>query len=297
MDKEIIINKNINIPGLVLEGGAMRGMYTAGVLDTLMELGIESDYVVGVSAGALFGVNYLSDQKGRAIRYNKKYNSVKGYMGLIPLIKERSIFNIDFAYNQVPRVLDPFDDETFKKSRTEFYAVITNMRTGDAEYVKIDSVFDQMDTLRASGSMPLVSRPVKLGADLYLDGAVADSIPYEWMAGKLGDKAKIVVVLTRDIDYVKKPLNRIFVDYYKKKYPEFAKKVSNRHNMYNQQIECLKEWEKDGRAFVIRPSEPIKIDRIEKDPDKLQMVYDLGVKDMMSRLSELVEYLGKAETD
>lgn len=186
---------------LVLEGGAMRGMYTAGVLDCFMDHDISFDAVIGVSAGALFGVNLLSKQRGRVIRYNKRFNSDKNYMGIRPLLREKNIVSTKYAYDTVPRELDPFDDEEYKKSDIPFYAVVTNIRTGKPEYVQIKSVFDQMDVLRASGSMPVVSKPVKLGNEWYLDGAVTDSIPYEHMLDMGYDR--VVVVLTKPADYIK----------------------------------------------------------------------------------------------
>lgn len=186
---------------LVLEGGAMRGMYTAGVLDCFMDHDISFDAVIGVSAGALFGVNLLSKQRGRVIRYNKRFNSDKNYMGIRPLLREKNIVSTKYAYDIVPRELDPFDDEEYKKSDIPFYAVVTNIRTGKPEYVQIKSVFDQMDVLRASGSMPVVSKPVKLGHEWYLDGAVTDSIPYEHMLDMGYDR--VVVVLTKPADYIK----------------------------------------------------------------------------------------------
>ena len=170
--------------GLVLEGGAMRGMFTAGVLDTFLDNDIKMDSVVGVSAGALFGVNYLSGQKGRVIRYNKKFNKDKNYMGLRPLLREGNIVSTKYAYEDVPKTLDPFDDEAYKKSKVPFYAVVTNVATGNPEYIQIHSVFEQMDTLRASGSLPFVSKPVTIGKNQYLDGGIADSIPFEWLAGQ-----------------------------------------------------------------------------------------------------------------
>ena len=164
--------------GLVLEGGAMRGMFTAGVLDAFLAAGVRADEVVGVSAGALFGGNYLSGQAGRAVRYNKRFNGDKNYMGLRPLLREGNLFSTSYAYDLVPRKLDPFDDEAFQNSGVPFYAVVTDVDTGEAEYIQVKSVFDQMDVLRASGSMPFVSRPVEWQGRRYLDGGVSDSIPF-----------------------------------------------------------------------------------------------------------------------
>lgn len=275
--------------GLVLEGGAMRGMYTAGVLDMFLENQISVDVAAGVSAGALFGVNFLSGQKGRVIRYNKRFNHDKDYLGLRPLLREGNIVSTQLAYRAVPRVLDPFDDESFQKSGVPFYAVVTNMESGEAEYHLITSVFRQMDTLRASGSMPFVSKPVEIGGQLYLDGAISDSIPFQWLAGQGCDK--LIVLLTRDADYRKKPMPRILTGLYASQYPRFSGKLQNRHLLYNQSIELLRKWEQEGKAFVIRPSRPIEISRTESDPRKLQDVYDLGIHDGIHELPRLKEYL------
>ena len=164
--------------GLVLEGGAMRGMYTAGVMDRMMDHDIHFDGVIGVSAGALFGVNYLSHQRGRVIRYNKKYNGHKDYMGLLPLLKEGNIVSTRYAYDRVPRLFDVFDNEAFKASGTDFHAVVTNLQTGQPEYMQVKDVYEQMDVLRASGSMPFVSKPVQIDGQYYLDGGLSDSIPF-----------------------------------------------------------------------------------------------------------------------
>lgn len=269
---------------LVLEGGAMRGMYTAGVLDCFMDHDISFDAVIGVSAGALFGVNLLSKQRGRVIRYNKRFNSDKNYMGIRPLLREKNIVSTKYAYDTVPRELDPFDDEKYKKSDIPFYAVVTNIRTGKPEYVQIKSVFDQMDVLRASGSMPVVSKPVKLGNEWYLDGAVTDSIPYEHMLDMGYDR--VVVVLTKPADYIKKPMPRLFTSVYKKRFPRFYEAFSNRHIMYNYQLEHLRELEKQGIAEVLRPSEHIKISKVEKDPNKLESLYQLGLRDAKRLLAD-----------
>lgn len=275
--------------GLVLEGGAMRGMYTAGVLDVFLENNINVDTAVGVSAGALFGVNYLSGQKGRVIRYNKRFNKDKNYMGLRPMLREGNIVSTKYAYDEVPRKLDPFDDEAFKNSCVPFYAVVTDIMNGEPKYIQIKSVFEQMDTLRASGSMPFVSKPVELDGRTYLDGAISDSIPFEWLSAQGCDK--LIVILTRDAEYRKKPMPSLPIKLYSKKYPQLAAKLMNRHILYNRSSDLLKQWEKDGKAFVIRPSKPIEIGRIEKDPHKLQSVYELGVKDCKVYLEALKSYM------
>lgn len=281
--------------GLVLEGGAMRGMYTAGILDVFLDHQISVDCIAGVSAGALFGVNYLSGQRGRVIRYNKRFNSDKCYMGLLPLLREGNIVSTKYAYEDVPRRLDPFDDERYQQSGVPFYAVITNMESGEPEYVQIHSVFAQMDTLRASGSMPFVSRPVEIGGKRYLDGGIADSIPFQWLSAQ--GCGKLIVILTRDIQYRKKPMPSALVKWYRKKYPQLAEKLRDRHLLYNRSAELLRQWESSGKAFVIRPSRPIEIGRIEKDPDKLQRVYDLGVNDGAACLPDLKRYIYGADRE
>lgn len=281
--------ENKLIKGLVLEGGATRGMYTAGVLDTFMENNIDFDKIVGVSAGALFGVNYVSKQKGRAIRYNKKFNKDKNYMGVLPLLKEGNIIATKYAYEDVPLKLDPFDTETYNASDKEFYAVITNVDTGLTEYKRVSRLCEQMDVLRASGSMPLVSKPVEIAGNRYLDGAIRDSIPFKWMKDQGTDR--LVVVLTQDKTYRKKPMPKVLLKAYGLLYPKIAEGMMQRHTMYNSQVEELSKWEKNKKAFVIRPSEPIIMAKLERDPKVLQKVYDLGVKDALNRLEDLKEYL------
>lgn len=269
--------------GLVLEGGAMRGMYTAGVLDVFLDNDINIDAIIGVSAGALFGVNYVSKQRGRAIRYNKKYIRDKRYIGLRSLRKTGNVVNRDFAYYEVPMKLDVFDDELFKKRKIPFYAVVTNVETGLAEYMKIDSVFEQMEELRASSAMPFVSKMVLINGKKYLDGGIADSIPYQYLRDLGYDK--LIVVLTRDYNYRKKPMNKHLIKHFYKDYPNLMECLNNRHNIYNETVSKLINEDKD--IFVIRPSEPIKIKRIEKDVRKLDEVYNLGIKDCSLCIEEI----------
>ncbi len=275
--------------GLVLEGGAMRGMFTAGVLDVLMKEKIPIDGVVGASAGALFGVNLLSDQQGRAIRYNKRFNRDRNYLGLRPLLREGNVISTDYAYGIVPHHLDPFDDKRFKQSVIPYYAVATNIETGEPEYLQIKSVFEDMDSLRASGSMPFVSRPVEIAGKRYLDGGIADSIPFRWFASEGYDP--LIVILTRDIEYRKQPMSPLPIRLYYRHYPNLQRQLLRRHISYNEAITVLKQWESRGRAFVIRPSAPIEISTLERDPQRMQTVYELGVKDARKQLPALKQYL------
>ena len=275
--------------GLVLEGGAMRGMYTAGVLDIFLDNEIEVDGIVGVSAGVLFGVNYLSKQRGRVIRYNKRFAKDKRYMGLSSLIKTGNMINKEFAYYEVPFKLDVFDQETYEKSNTDFYATITNVETGKPEYVKITDVFRQMEVLRATSAMPFVSKMVEIDGKKYLDGGVSDSIPVD-KCKKLGYD-KIIVILTRPIEYRKQKGDEMLTKLKYKKYPQLVQTINNRYKNYNNMVEKIIDMENKKEIFVIRPSRPISIKRIERDKNKLQEMYDLGVEDAKNKMKELQKFI------
>lgn len=277
--------------GLILEGGGMRGLYTAGVLDRLMEASIPVDGMVTVSAGALFGINFASAQHGRALRYNKTYIKDKRYMSLRSLLTTGNLINKNFAYYTIPYKLDAFDEKAFKASGIDFYAAVTNMHNGQAEYRRITDPFDQMEILRASGSLPIVSRPVELEGKLYLDGGVADSIPYR-KAKALG-YAKRIVILTRPLTFKKTPSPSFLIDRWYKDYPQFRRTLKNRYRNYNQTVEHITEDEAEGEAFVFRPSQSLAIKRLERDKTKLQSMYDLGVEDADHRLDQLRMYLQK----
>ena len=276
----------------VLEGGALRGLYTAGVLDYLYEKKLNIDCIIGVSAGALFGVNYFSNQPGRGLRYNLKYCNDKRYMSVRSLLLTGNIVNKNFAYYKVSNELDPFDNDTFKKNKKDFYAVVTNTSTGLAEYIKITSPLDQMEELRATSAMPLLSRMIKLNGNRYLDGAVTDSIPV-MKALEMGYD-KIVVVLTqpleyRKLDFSQKNMKRIMKRY--RNHPNLVKALFNRADMYNNTLDKIIELEKDKKIFVIRPSKSVEIDYIKKKKEDLQNVYDIGLKDMEKAYKDLLKYL------
>ena len=272
--------------GLVLEGGAMRGVYTAGVLDTFLDNNIEVDTIIGVSAGALFGANYVSKQKGRVIRYIKKYASDQRFMGMKTLFKTGNLINKEFAYDEIPNKLDPFDYKEFDKNKIKFYATVTNIVTGDAEYHLIKNSKKQMEILRASGSMPFVSNIVDYEGNKYLDGALSDSIPVNKMKELNVDK--IVVVLTKCKGYRKKKQTKIIPKLWYKKYPKLVENINTRYLKYNK---CLDEIDNDDSLFVIRPSKNFKISRIESNPERLQELYDLGVSDTLALLDDLKEFI------
>ena len=277
--------------GLVLEGGAMRGLYTAAILDSFMENNIKVDTLIGVSAGALFGVNYKSKQKGRVLRYNKKYANDKNYMGFHSLVKTGNIMNKEFCFDKLIKELDPFDNETYNNSKEEFYAVITNVDTGKAEYKKLDNIESEenLEYLRASGSMPFVSKFVEVNGNKYLDGALGDSIPIDKMMEL--DVDKIIVILTRPLNYRKKKSNSLIAKLFYRKYPNLVNAINNRYKMYNETLDKIKKLEETGKIFVYRPSRFVDIKRVEKDINKLQEMYDLGIKDYIDNKEKLNEFL------
>ncbi|OBX09868.1 serine protease [Gallibacterium salpingitidis] len=275
--------------GLVLEGGAMRGLYTAGVLDVFLEEKIKVDGIVGVSAGVLFGVNYPSNQPGRVLRYNLKYLNDKRYISLHSLFTTGNIVNKEFAFYDLPINIDPFDEQTFINSGIDFYATLTNVDTGEAEYIKLKQPFKEMEVLRATSAMPFVSHIVEINGKRYLDGGIADSIPLA-KCQQLGYD-KIIVILTRPLEYRKKKVHPCLFKAFYHQYPKLVEKLSQRYLDYNQKVEQVIAADKRQEIFVIRPSQTLPIKRIEKDLTKIQAMYDLGIADARHILPELQQYL------
>lgn len=264
--------------GLVLEGGAMRGLFTAGITDVMMEVGIEPDGVIGVSAGAAFGCNIKSRQPGRAIRYNTRFANDPRYSGLRSLLKSGDYFNAEFGYHIVPKQYDIFDVETFEQNPMVFIVVCTDVLTGQAVYHRMDRVsFDELEWLRASASMPLASKVVEVGGRKLLDGGVADSIPLEYFEHIGYDRN--VVILTQPAGFVKEPnklmpLMRLGL----RRYPKMVEALAMRHEMYNRELEYVRQAEREGRCLVIRPEEKIPIGHISHDPEQMRRVYEIGRK-------------------
>ncbi|MDD7569599.1 MAG: patatin-like phospholipase family protein [[Actinobacillus] rossii] len=275
--------------GLVLEGGAMRGLFTAGVLDVFLDEQIQVDGMVTVSAGALFGVNFPAQQRGRVLRYNLKYLNDKRYMGLHSLLTTGNVVNRDFAFYELPFTLDPFDQTTFSQSNIDFWVTLTNVETGEPEYIKITDAFAQMETLRATSAMPMVSKMVEVDGRRYLDGGIADSIPLQKTFALGYDK--IIVVLTQPLAYRKKPSSMMLFNLIYRKFPKLCERWANRYLEYNQAVERVIELEKQGKIFVIRPSVDLQISRLEKDPAKVQAMYDLGISDARKQMQALKDYL------
>lgn len=275
--------------GLVLEGGGMRGLYTAGVLDVMMEHQFMPDVVCGTSAGVTFGVNLLSQQKGRVLRYNCRYAGDRRYISLHSWLTTGNMINRDFAYDLLPRELDPFDEDTFEQSKAAFYATITNMRTGQAEYVRITNTWQQMDVIRASASLPIICQPVEWQGEKYLDGGLVDNIPLDKCIGLGCDK--IIIVLTRPLDYVR---NDHIAGVCRLCYPRhkaLLRAIEQRNDRYNARLQQIRRLEQEGKVFVLRPSENISVGRLEKDVARLQALHQLGVADATRLWDDLVRYL------
>lgn len=273
---------------LILEGGAMRGLYSAAILDVFMQNDINIDIIYGVSAGALFGLNYKSRQIGRALRYNLKYAHEKNYMGLYSLITTGDVMNRDFCFNKLVYELDRLDFETYKNNPVDFYAVVTNMQTGNPEYIKIDDADKDLEYFRASGSMPFVSNPVEVNGNLYLDGAMTDAVPFKKVL-ETGCE-KIIVILTRPKGYRKKKSYLPYKLVYGK-YPKLVEAAKNYYKEYNSTMDLIEKYEAENRIIVLRPSQLIKMKRVEKDTNKLQSMYDLGISDVMKKLDKIKEYI------
>lgn len=277
--------------GLVLEGGAMRGMFTAGVLDVFMENGIVFDGMIGVSAGAVFGCNFKSRQIGRTIRYNKKYGKDKRYCSFYSLVKTGDMYGADFCYNILPNELDIFDAETFKNNPMPFYIVASDCETGKPFYKELkNGDSDDMVRLRASASMPLVSKVVRIDGRKLLDGGITDSIPIKYFES-LGYNRN-VVILTQPADYKKSPAKMMpLIRAALKKYPAVAEAMSRRHIVYNEEKRYVFEKAALGEIFVICPERPLGIRRTESDPDKLQQVYDEGRNIALEQLDSVKDFL------
>ena len=269
----------------------MRGMFTAGVIDVMMENEIEYDGAIGVSAGAAFGCNYKSKQIGRVLRYNTRYCNDRRFSGFHSLITTGNIFNTDFAYGEVPLKYDIFDFETFKNNPMEFYVVCTDIETGKAVYHKYEGMEDHsFDWIRASASMPLVSQIVEIDDLKLLDGGIADSIPLKYFESIGYDKN--IVVLTQPEDYQKGKNSLMpFIRKKYKKYPKLVEAAANRHLIYNETLSYIKEQEKQGKILVIRPKEKLQIGKIEKDPANIKKIYEQGRETVLPLIPEIKQFL------
>lgn len=278
--------------GLILEGGGMRGVYTAGVLDFFMEKDLYFKDCYAVSAGACHAISYFSKQRGRSIKVNLDYLHDKRYCSVNSLIKTGDMFGVDMIYNIIPNKLVLFDYDTYNKFDGNFYSVVTNCETGEAEYIRINDARKDIDAVRASSSLPLLSRIVEINGKKYLDGGISDSIP---IRKSIEDgHEKNVVVLTRDKSYRKEKSKLLPVFKIKyKKYPKFLKAVENRYRVYNETLDFIDEEKKKNKAFVIQPKYHVSIGRLEKDKEKLRALYKQGYNDARDCYDDLIKFINE----
>lgn len=278
--------------GLILEGGGMRGVYTAGVLDFFMEKDLYFKDCYAVSAGACHAISYFSKQRGRSIKVNLDYLHDKRYCSVNSLIKTGDMFGVDMIYNIIPNKLVLFDYDTYNKFDGNFYSVVTNCETGEAEYLRINDARKDIDAVRASSSLPLLSRIVEINGKKYLDGGISDSIP---IRKSIEDgHEKNVVVLTRDKSYRKEKSKLLPVFKIKyKKYPKFLKAVENRYRVYNETLDFIDEEKKKNKAFVIQPKYHVSIGRLEKDKEKLRALYKQGYNDARDCYDDLIKFINE----
>ncbi len=276
---------------LIMEGGAMRGMFTCGVMDVFMENGIVFDGAAGISAGTVFGCNFKSRQVGRPIRYNKRFCRDPRYCSIRSLVKTGDLYGADFCYRKLPDVLDPFDRKAFAENPMAFYAGATDIETGKCVYhLCMDGGDQDMLWFRASASMPVVSRPVRINGREYLDGGISDAVPYRYM--EVLGYGRNVIILTQPKGYRKKQEISFFMRLFLRRLPKIREAMAQRHEMYNQQMEELDRMEAEKAALIIRPPEDLRIGHTEKNPEELERVYQLGRKEAEKRLEDVRLWLG-----
>ena len=277
--------------GLVLEGGALRGLFSVGVMDVLMEHKVCFDGAIGVSAGASFGCNYKSGQIGRVIRYNKRFAKDWRYCSLRSFITTGELFGGEFCFHTFPTQLDLFDDEAFDSNPMEFYVVCTDVETGKAHYQKImHSDWDCAEWIRASSSMPLAAKIIEMGGRKYMDGGITDSIPLKYFLDLAYEKN--LVILTQPLGFEKKQTSLLPLIRWKyRAYPEFVEAIANRPKMYNDTLTLIAEEVQKGRALVICPPATLPINHVSHNPDLMQEVYEIGRKTAEENLERILDYL------
>lgn len=277
--------------GLILEGGSMRGLFSAGVMDVLMENDIDFDGAIGVSAGATFGCNYKSKQPGRVIRYNTRYARDPRYCSFTSLLLTGNLYNANFCYHVMPVKYDIFDRETYRKNPMEFWVVTTDLETAEPVYHELKTGDDEdMEWLRASASLPIAARPVELDGRKYMDGGCSDSLPLGFFESQGYDKN--VVILTRPKGFVMTEqralgLTKVLLHGQDTLYARLA----NRHNEYNEQLEYVTKREDEGAVLAIYPDEALDVGFIVHDPKEMQRVYEMGRRTGEKYLDRVRDYL------
>ena len=278
--------------GLVLEGGGMKGIYTAGVPDLFLDKELEFSSIYGVSAGACHLCSYVSKQRGRARDISLDYLDSKYYCGVQSLLTTGNLFNVDMCYHTIPDYLYPFDHDTYLQYKGKAYSVVTNVETGQAEYLRLRDLRKDIIKVQASASLPLVSNMVKIGGKLYLDGGMADSIPIR--RSIVDGNRKSVVVMTKEVGYRRKPIDKAQLALIKvryAKYPRLVEAMEHRHQTYNECLDYIDQLEKKGKIFVIRPQKASEVARIEHDRAKMEKLYEQGYEEAKECFDPLMEYL------
>ena len=290
MDEKVNMNAD-RMPkiGLVLEGGGMRGLFTAGVLDILMDHSFRPDTICATSAGATFGINLPSGQRGRVLRYNLQLAGDPRYISFRSLLRTGNVVNTDFAYRVLPDELDKFDYQAYSESGTDFFACVTNTRSGKPEYLKVSDAKTQIDSIRASAALPFLSRKVVIDGEQYLDGGITDNIPLDKCIAEGCDR--IVVVLTRPKGFIMSEDMYLLSKLLYPRDKNLQQAFRHRSERYNERLKQIERLEAEGRIFVIRPSETIAVSRLEKNPAKIQAAYDLGYRDAQALWPSLESYL------
>lgn len=276
--------------GIIFEGGGMRGAYTAGIIDALLEHDMNFEYCYGISSGATHATTYLSKQRGRAIQIVTDYIKDKRYFSIKNLIKTGNLFNVDFIYDTIPHELNPYDYETAKNNPAKFFVGVINMETSKGEFLRVNDIEEEYMKVCASMSLPLIANMVEIDGQRYLDGGISDSLPIQRSIND-GNK-KSVLVLTQDATYRKK-LDKILplVAIKYRKFPGFVHMVKTRHIRYNASLDQIAEEEKAGRAFVLRPKKPVKIGRLELNRKKMLALYREGYEDGIEAMPRLKAFL------
>lgn len=277
--------------GLVLEGGAFRGLFTAGVLDALLDIKAEFKYVIGVSAGATNAYSYVSKQRGRNLEIMERFMDNKRYISYGNLIKYKSLMDLDFVFDEIPNKHCRFDYKTFHEFDGKMLAGAFNIETGENEYFGKDLLDKRNSILRASIAIPLVFPFEKINGQYYADGGLAEPIPINKSIADGNDKN--IIVLTRNEGYRKKQSrsNKIAYGIYKNRYPKLANVLKNRHIKYNQQIDFCKQLEDNGKAVVIRPTISMDINRFERDKNKLKAIYENGYDLIIKDKEKILKYI------
>ncbi len=277
-----------------MEGGAMRGLFTAAIIDVLMEQEIQADGVIGISAGATFGCNYLTKQIGRPLRYCVRFAKDPRFCSVSSLLTTGDMFGAKFCYETIPLELDIIDNDTFVRQKVPFYVAATDVHTGKAVYHQCKDLTSpaELDWIRASASMPLAAQIVRAGDYELLDGGVADSIPLKYMEYK--GYARNIVILTQPLSYLKQPNSSMpLARKVYRKYPGLLRAMERRHIVYNRQLEYIAEAEAEGRAFVIRPPRKLPVGHITHSAERMREIYAIGRQTALNVLPALRRFISE----